>query len=67
VCACADAVTVESERLRSALGISKDYEEGSHWRRQEEEKVRRMEQRELKGSNSSGRRRSASPPRRSER
>ena len=26
----------ESERLRKALGISKDYEEGSHWRRQEE-------------------------------
>ncbi|OMP84725.1 Pre-mRNA-splicing factor CWC21 [Diplodia seriata] len=26
----------ESEKLRKALGISKDYEEGSHWRRQEE-------------------------------
>lgn len=26
----------ESERLRKALGISADYEEGSHWRRQEE-------------------------------
>ncbi len=26
----------ESERLRKALGISKDYEEGSHWKRQEE-------------------------------
>jgi hypothetical protein len=24
------------ERLRRALGISKDYEEGSHWKRQEE-------------------------------
>lgn len=32
----------EMERLRSALGISKDYEEGSHWRRQEEDKERRM-------------------------
>ncbi|KAB2568574.1 mRNA splicing factor Cwf21 [Lasiodiplodia theobromae] len=26
----------ESEKLRKALGISKDYEEGSHWRKQEE-------------------------------
>ena len=26
----------ESERLRKALGISADYEEGSHWRKQEE-------------------------------
>lgn len=26
----------ESEKLRRALGISKDYEEGGHWNRQEE-------------------------------
>ncbi|KAL9609434.1 MAG: hypothetical protein Q9167_005789, partial [Letrouitia subvulpina] len=26
----------ESEKLRKALGIREDYEEGSHWRRQEE-------------------------------
>ncbi|KAK7514976.1 pre-mRNA-splicing factor CWC21 [Phyllosticta citriasiana] len=26
----------ESEKLRKALGISADYEEGSHWRKQEE-------------------------------
>ncbi|KAK1599131.1 pre-mRNA-splicing factor CWC21 [Colletotrichum navitas] len=32
----ADAKIKESERLRSALRISKDYEEGSHWKRQEE-------------------------------
>ncbi|KAK3997331.1 Pre-mRNA-splicing factor CWC21 [Cladorrhinum sp. PSN332] len=32
----ADAKIRESERLRQALKISKDYEEGSHWRRQEE-------------------------------
>ncbi|KAF8245098.1 cwf21-domain-containing protein [Wilcoxina mikolae CBS 423.85] len=64
----AAAKMVESERLRNALGISKDYEEGSHWRRQEEEKMRKMEQREKNnGNSSSGRRRSASPPRRSER
>ncbi len=26
----------ESEKLRRALGISEEYEEGSHWRKQEE-------------------------------
>lgn len=32
----ADAKIKESERLRKALKISSDYEEGSHWRKQEE-------------------------------
>lgn len=32
----ADAKIKESERLRRALGISSNYEEGSHWKRQEE-------------------------------
>jgi len=32
----AKAKIEESERLRKALGISADYEEGSHWKRQEE-------------------------------
>ncbi|KAH8716882.1 cwf21 domain-containing protein [Phaeosphaeriaceae sp. PMI808] len=32
----AKAKIEESERLRKALGISEDYEEGSHWRKQEE-------------------------------
>ena len=32
----ADAKIKESERLRKALKISSDYEEGSHWKRQEE-------------------------------
>jgi hypothetical protein len=32
----ADAKIKESERLRQALKISKDYEEGSHWKRQED-------------------------------
>lgn len=32
----ADAKIKESEKLRNALKISKDYEEGDHWRRQEE-------------------------------
>jgi len=31
----------ESEKLRRALGISRDYEEGSHWRKQEERKLER--------------------------
>lgn len=29
----------ESEKLRKALGISQDYEEGSHWKKQEERKL----------------------------
>ncbi|KAK5664078.1 hypothetical protein OQA88_292 [Cercophora sp. LCS_1] len=32
----ADAKLKESERLRQALKISRDYEEGGHWRKQEE-------------------------------
>ncbi len=32
----ADAKIKESERLRNALKISRDYEEGDHWRRQDE-------------------------------
>jgi hypothetical protein len=32
----AKAKLEESERLRKALGISQDYEEGSHWKKQEE-------------------------------
>ena len=32
----ADAKIKESERLRKALKISQNYEEGSHWKRQEE-------------------------------
>ncbi|EME86200.1 uncharacterized protein MYCFIDRAFT_70948 [Pseudocercospora fijiensis CIRAD86] len=35
----AKAKIEESERLRKAFGISKDYEEGSHWRKQEEKRV----------------------------
>ena len=38
----------ESEKLRKALGISKDYEEGSHWKRQEERKLE-MERERGKG------------------
>lgn len=32
----AEAKIKESDRFRNALGISKNYEEGSHWRKQEE-------------------------------
>lgn len=32
----AKAKIEESERLRKALGIREDYEEGSHWKKQEE-------------------------------
>lgn len=32
----ADAKIKESERLRKALKISSNYEEGSHWRKQDE-------------------------------
>lgn len=32
----AQAKIEESEKVRKALGISADYEEGSHWRRQDE-------------------------------
>jgi len=32
----AEAKIKETDRFRSALGISKDYEEGSHWKKQEE-------------------------------
>lgn len=39
----ADAKIKESERLRQALKISKDYEEGSHWKRQEERLKKALE------------------------
>ncbi len=39
----ADAKIKESERLRQALGISKDYEEGGHWKKQEERLKRALE------------------------
>ena len=32
----AEAKIQESEKLRKALGIGEDYEEGSHWKKQEE-------------------------------
>lgn len=44
----AKAKIEESERLRKALGISKDYEEGSHWRKQEERRLE-LEREKAKG------------------
>ncbi|KAI1504198.1 cwf21-domain-containing protein [Biscogniauxia marginata] len=44
----ADAKIKESERLRSALKISRDYEEGSHWKRQED-RLRKALEREPGG------------------
>ncbi len=50
----AEAKIKQDDRFRSALGISKDYEEGSHWRKQEErvkaanEKAEKMEKEEGK-------------------
>lgn len=35
----AKAKIEESEKLRKALGISRNYEEGSHWKKQEERKL----------------------------
>lgn len=45
----ADAKIKESERLRQALKISKDYEEGSHWRRQEE-RLKKLAEAESSGN-----------------
>ncbi|KAM0710641.1 hypothetical protein Q7P35_001379 [Cladosporium inversicolor] len=61
----AQAKIQESEKLRRALGISKDYEEGSHWRRQEEraaerEKVVKEMERTTQRERSVGRSRSRS-------
>jgi hypothetical protein len=40
----AEAKIKQDDRFRSALGISKNYEEGSHWRKQEEKLRRNMEE-----------------------
>ena len=54
----------ESERLRRALGISKDYEEGSHWRKQEERAAEREKVvQERERDREAGRERSRSPRR----
>lgn len=42
----AEAKIKQDDRFRSALGISKNYEEGSHWRKQEEKLRSNMEKEE---------------------
>jgi hypothetical protein len=42
----AEAKIKQDDRFRSALGISKNYEEGSHWRKQEEKLKSNMEKEE---------------------
>lgn len=44
----ADAKIKESEKLRRALGISKTYEEGSHWKRQEERLQKSLDKDDIK-------------------
>jgi hypothetical protein len=39
----AEAKIKQDDRFRSALGISKNYEEGSHWKKQEERLRANME------------------------
>jgi len=39
----AEAKIKQDDRFRSALGISKNYEEGSHWKKQEERLRAHME------------------------
>ncbi|RYP03274.1 hypothetical protein DL764_005267 [Monosporascus ibericus] len=50
----ADAKIRESERLRSALRISKDYEEGGHWKRQEERLARKAREEEKEAAAADG-------------
>ncbi|KAH8682943.1 cwf21 domain-containing protein [Tricladium varicosporioides] len=39
----AEAKIKQDDRFRSALGISKNYEEGSHWKRDEEKRIAKLE------------------------
>jgi hypothetical protein len=45
----AKAKIEESEKVRRAFGISKDYEEGSHWKKQED-KARQIQDRQAEES-----------------
>lgn len=51
----AEAKIKQDDRFRSALGIKKDYEEGSHWKRQEE-RLREREGKESGGGSGEGKR-----------
>jgi hypothetical protein len=39
----AEAKIKQDNKFRSALGISKNYEEGSHWKKNEERRMAKME------------------------
>ncbi|KAF4626542.1 hypothetical protein G7Y89_g11620 [Cudoniella acicularis] len=39
----AEAKIKQDDRFRSALGISRNYEEGSHWKRDEEKRIAKLE------------------------
>jgi len=45
----AEAKIKQDDRFRSALGISKNYEEGSHWKKQEERLKMAAEKAEREG------------------
>ncbi|EHL03802.1 hypothetical protein GLAREA_01048 [Glarea lozoyensis ATCC 20868] len=45
----AEAKIKQDNKFRSALGISKNYEEGSHWKKNDEKRMARMETLEKEG------------------
>jgi hypothetical protein len=45
----AEAKIKQDNKFRSALGISKNYEEGSHWKKNEERRMAKMENMEKSG------------------
>ncbi|KAJ4990637.1 pre-mRNA-splicing factor CWC21 [Stagonosporopsis vannaccii] len=55
----AKAKAEESDRMRKALGISEDYEEGSHWRKQEERLRESLAKREAEDDDTAERSRDA--------
>ncbi|KYK61418.1 hypothetical protein DCS_02560 [Drechmeria coniospora] len=57
----ADAKIKESERLRKALKISSDYEEGSHWKRQDEGSKTGSDKEESEGKTQEEHGRNAAP------
>jgi len=40
----AEAKIKQDDRFRNALGISKNYEEGGHWKKQDEKKKKEFEE-----------------------
>lgn len=48
----AEAKIKQDDRFRNALGISKNYEEGSHWKKQEEKRLKDNLEKEGSAANS---------------